>query len=43
MVGQVSVAQAAFAGTAGFVLSKIGTGIPFPFSMLLAALAGTAL
>ncbi|MEU9888895.1 ATP-binding cassette domain-containing protein [Sphaerisporangium sp. NPDC051011] len=38
MVGQISLAQAAFAGTAGLFLSKIGTGLPFPFSMILAAL-----
>ncbi len=37
MVGQISLAQAAFAGVAGLVLSKVGTGIPFPFSLLLAA------
>ncbi|WP_236792227.1 branched-chain amino acid ABC transporter permease/ATP-binding protein [Amycolatopsis sp. GM8] len=38
MVGQISLAQAAFAGVAGLVVSKVGTGIPFPFSMILAAL-----
>ena len=37
-VGQISLAQAAFAGVAGLILSKLGTDIPFPFSMLLAAL-----
>jgi branched-chain amino acid transport system permease protein len=42
-VGQISLAQAAFAGAAGFVLSKIGTGLPFPLSLLAAALAATAL
>jgi branched-chain amino acid transport system permease protein len=42
-VGQISLAQAAFAGSAGFVLSKIGTGLPFPLSLLAAALAATAL
>ena len=42
-VGQISLAQAAFAGSAGFVLSKIGTGLPFPLSLLGAALAATAL
>ncbi|MCU1394842.1 MAG: Polyamine-transporting ATPase [Ilumatobacteraceae bacterium] len=42
MVGQISLAQAAFAGIAGLFLSKIGTSIPFPFSMILAALAATA-
>ncbi|HEY2791282.1 MAG TPA: ABC transporter permease, partial [Micromonosporaceae bacterium] len=45
MVGQISLAQAAFAGVAGFVLSKLATeaGIGFPWSMLLAALAATVL
>jgi ABC-type branched-subunit amino acid transport system ATPase component/ABC-type branched-subunit amino acid transport system permease subunit len=38
MVGQISLAQAAFAGVAGLALSKFDTGVPFPFSMLLAAL-----
>jgi branched-chain amino acid transport system permease protein len=42
-VGQISLAQAAFAGSAGFVLSKIGTGLPFPLSLLVAALAATGL
>jgi len=42
-VGQISLAQAAFAGSAGFVLSKIGTGLPFPLSLLAAALAATGL
>ena len=42
-VGQISLAQAAFAGSAGFVLSKIGTGLPFPLPLLVAALAATAL
>src|SRR5262249_7575492 len=44
-VGQISLAQAAFAGIAGFTLSKLGatTGIPFPFSMLIAAGAATIL
>ncbi|WGY00384.1 ATP-binding cassette domain-containing protein [Nocardioides sp. QY071] len=37
MVGQISLAQAAFAGTAGLFLSKIGTDLPFPISMLVAA------
>ena len=36
-VGQISLAQAAFAGAAGFILSKIGTGLPFPLSTLAAA------
>ena len=43
LVGQISLAQAAFAGSAGFALSKIGTGVPFPFSLLAAALIATAL
>ena len=38
MVGQISLAQAAFAGVAGLFLSKFGTGVPFPISMILAAL-----
>ena len=38
MVGQISLAQAAFAGVAGLALTKFDTGMPFPFSMLLAAL-----
>ncbi len=37
-VGQISLAQAALAGAAGFALSKIGTGLPFPLSLLAAAL-----
>jgi ABC-type branched-subunit amino acid transport system ATPase component/branched-subunit amino acid ABC-type transport system permease component len=41
MVGQISLAQAAFGGVAGIMLSKFGTGIPFPISMLLAALVAT--
>jgi branched-chain amino acid transport system permease protein len=41
LVGQISLAQAAVAGTAGFALSKIGTALPFPLSTLAAAsLAG---
>jgi branched-chain amino acid transport system permease protein len=43
VVGQISLAQAAFAGSAGFALSKIGTTVPFPLSLLLAAGAATAL
>ena len=43
MVGQISLAQTAFAGVAGLALSKIGTGVPFPLSLLLAAvIAGIA-
>ena len=39
-VGQVSLAQAVFAGIAGFLLGRIAldTPIPFPLSALLAAL-----
>ena len=38
-VGQISLAQAGFAGSAGFILAKLGTGagIPFPVSTLVAA------
>lgn len=43
MVGQISLAQAAFGGVAGIMLSKFGTHIPFPISMILAALIATAL
>jgi branched-chain amino acid transport system permease protein len=42
-VGQISLAQAAFAGSAGFALSKLGTAVPFPLSMLLAASVAAAL
>jgi ABC-type branched-subunit amino acid transport system ATPase component/branched-subunit amino acid ABC-type transport system permease component len=43
MVGQISLAQAAFAGVAGLALTKFGTGVPFPLSLLLAAvIAGAA-
>ncbi|GAA1516035.1 branched-chain amino acid ABC transporter permease/ATP-binding protein [Nocardioides humi] len=42
-VGQISLAQAAFAGAAGFALSKIGDALPFPISMIVAALAASAL
>ncbi|MGI8761420.1 MAG: ABC transporter permease subunit [Jatrophihabitantaceae bacterium] len=39
LLGQISFAQAAFAGTAGFLLSKLSVQghVPFPFSMLIAA------
>ena len=42
--GQISLAQMAFAGVAGFVLSKVGdgAGIPFPLAPLLAATAAGA-
>ncbi len=43
LVGQISLAQAAIAGASGFALSKLGDslGIPFPVSLLLAALMAT--
>ena len=42
--GQVSLAQAAFAGTGGFVLSRLASDahVPFPFSMLIGAGAASA-
>jgi branched-chain amino acid transport system permease protein len=42
--GQVSLAQAAFAGTGGFVLSRLASdaNVPFPFSMILGACAASA-
>jgi branched-chain amino acid transport system permease protein len=43
LAGQISLAQAAVAGTAGFALSKIGTGLPFPVSTLAAALLAALL
>jgi branched-chain amino acid transport system permease protein len=43
LVGQISLAQAAFAGAAGFALSKIGTGLPFPISLIAAALVSAGL
>jgi branched-chain amino acid transport system permease protein len=41
--GQTSLAQMAFAGVAGFALSKLGTGwgIPFPIAPLLACAVAT--
>ena len=44
LVGQISLAQAAIAGGAGFALSKLGdtVGIPFPLAPLLAVLLATA-
>ncbi|WP_419842767.1 ABC transporter permease subunit [Candidatus Poriferisodalis sp.] len=43
LVGQISLAQAAIAGAAGFALSKLGDAldVPFPFSLLAATLAAT--
>ena len=43
LVGQISLAQAAFAGSAGFTLSKLGTAVPFPLSMLVAATVAAGL
>jgi branched-chain amino acid transport system permease protein len=43
MVGQISLAQAAFAGSAGFVLAKLGTKLPFPITTLVAGLAAAGL
>jgi branched-chain amino acid transport system permease protein len=42
--GQVSLAQAAFAGTGGFIMSRLATAghVPFPLSLLLGALAASA-
>ena len=42
-LGQISLATMAFAGTSGFLLSKLGTswGVPFPFDMLLAVAGAT--
>lgn len=44
-LGQISLAQGAFAGAAGFCLSKasVNWGIPFPISLILCALVATAL
>ena len=43
LVGQISLAQAAIAGAAGFALSRLGDsfGVPFPVSTLLAVLIAT--
>lgn len=45
MVGQISLSQAALAGSSGFLLSKlaVGLGIPFPFSGILAVLFTTVI
>jgi branched-chain amino acid transport system permease protein len=42
--GQVSLAQAAFAGTGGFIMSRLATAghVPFPVSLLLGAMAASA-
>jgi len=44
-VGQISLAQLAFAGAAGFTLSRLtsGAGVPFPLAILLASLAAAVL
>ena len=44
-LGQISLAQMAFAGVAGFSLAKLtgGLGVPFPLAPLLAAAAATAI
>lgn len=44
-VGQISLAQVAFAGTSGFVLSKFGddVGIPFPLVLLISAASALVL
>ncbi|MFF5035195.1 ABC transporter permease [Nocardia salmonicida] len=44
-LGQISLASMAFAGTAGFALSKLSTEwhVPFPLGIIAAALAATAL
>ncbi|WP_068278120.1 ABC transporter permease [Aldersonia kunmingensis] len=43
-LGQISLASMAFAGVAGFALSKLTTNwnVPFPFSMLISAIIATA-
>ena len=41
MVGQISLAQTAFAGLAGLVLAKIGTHVPFPLSLVIAVAVAT--
>jgi branched-chain amino acid transport system permease protein len=44
-LGQISLAQLAFAGAAGFALSKLSTnwGVPFPIGLILSAVLATAL
>ncbi|MFI5693814.1 ABC transporter permease [Kribbella sp. NPDC051586] len=44
-VGQISLAQLAFAGAAGFTLSRLtsGAGVPFPLAVLLSSLASAGL
>ena len=43
LVGQISLAQAAFAGSAGFVVAKLGDKLPFPLAMLVGGLAAAGL
>ncbi|SHH07289.1 branched-chain amino acid transport system permease protein [Jatrophihabitans endophyticus] len=44
-LGQISLAQTAFAGTAGFALSKVENelGVPFPLSIVLAVIVAALL
>lgn len=44
-LGQISLAAMAFAGTGGFLLSRVTTewGVPFPLSLVIPALAATVL
>jgi branched-chain amino acid transport system permease protein len=44
-LGQISLAQMAFAGASGFILSKLTTGwiVPFPLSLLVSALVAAVL
>jgi branched-subunit amino acid ABC-type transport system permease component len=42
MTGQISLAQAGFAGLGGFLVFKIGIAIPFPLSLLVAVLVSAA-
>jgi branched-chain amino acid transport system permease protein len=44
-LGQISLAQGAFAGSAGFALSKVTSawGVPFPLSIIICALVATGL
>ncbi|MCU1500956.1 MAG: Polyamine-transporting ATPase [Ilumatobacteraceae bacterium] len=41
MVGQISLAQTAFAGLAGLVLAKLGDAVPFPLSLVIAVAIAT--
>ncbi|MHB1138093.1 MAG: ABC transporter permease subunit [Microthrixaceae bacterium] len=42
LTGQLSLAQAAVAGVGGFTMAKLGTSIPFPLNLLVAALVASA-